>query len=106
MLFQWSSDVLHSLCCLLSLGTRCLNLLGFQQFMDDSEMTSDLIDEGKELIRRGEAFAARTPCRKKELKCAALTGCVFIHREKEAPADRRRREQTQSESPSWSLFRV
>lgn len=39
---------------LLSLGTRCLNLLGFQQFMDDSEMTSDLIDEGKELIRRGE----------------------------------------------------
>lgn len=35
-----------------SLGTRCLNLLGFQQFMGDSEMTSDLIDEGKELIRR------------------------------------------------------
>ena len=38
----------------LSLGTRCLNLLGFQQFLGDSEMTSDLIDEGKELIRRGE----------------------------------------------------
>uniref|UniRef100_A0AAQ5Y702 LMBR1 domain containing 2 n=1 Tax=Amphiprion ocellaris TaxID=80972 RepID=A0AAQ5Y702_AMPOC len=37
-----------------SLGTRCLNLLGFQQFMGDNEMTSDLIDEGKELIRRGE----------------------------------------------------
>uniref|UniRef100_A0A3Q3WJ16 LMBR1 domain containing 2 n=1 Tax=Mola mola TaxID=94237 RepID=A0A3Q3WJ16_MOLML len=36
-----------------SLGTRCLNLLGFQQFVGDSEMTSDLIDEGKELIRRG-----------------------------------------------------
>uniref|UniRef100_A0A7N8XUI5 LMBR1 domain containing 2b n=1 Tax=Mastacembelus armatus TaxID=205130 RepID=A0A7N8XUI5_9TELE len=35
-----------------SLGTRCLNLLGFQQFVGDSEMTSDLIDEGKELIRR------------------------------------------------------
>ncbi|KAM9734443.1 G-protein coupled receptor-associated protein LMBRD2B-like, partial [Menidia menidia] len=35
-----------------SLGTRCLNLLGFQQFMGDCEMTSDLIDEGKELIRR------------------------------------------------------
>lgn len=39
---------------LLSLGTRCLNLLGFQQFVGDSEMTSDLIDEGKELIRRGD----------------------------------------------------
>nr|XP_056704153.1 G-protein coupled receptor-associated protein LMBRD2 isoform X3 [Euleptes europaea] len=35
-----------------SLGTRCLNLLGFQQFMGENEMTSDLIDEGKELIRR------------------------------------------------------
>uniref|UniRef100_A0A3P8WZ08 LMBR1 domain containing 2b n=1 Tax=Cynoglossus semilaevis TaxID=244447 RepID=A0A3P8WZ08_CYNSE len=35
-----------------SLGTRCLNLLGFQQFLGDNEMTSDLIDEGKELIRR------------------------------------------------------
>ncbi|XP_069740640.1 G-protein coupled receptor-associated protein LMBRD2B isoform X2 [Narcine bancroftii] len=35
-----------------SLGTRCLNLLGFQQFMGDSEMTSDLVDEGKELLKR------------------------------------------------------
>ncbi|KAM9331348.1 G-protein coupled receptor-associated protein LMBRD2 [Gastrophryne carolinensis] len=35
-----------------NLGTRCLNLLGFQQFMGDNEMTSDLTDEGKELIRR------------------------------------------------------
>ncbi|KAF6125062.1 LMBR1 domain containing 2 [Phyllostomus discolor] len=35
-----------------SLGTRCLNLLGFQQFMGDNDMTSDLVDEGKELIRR------------------------------------------------------
>ncbi|XP_030647316.1 G-protein coupled receptor-associated protein LMBRD2a [Chanos chanos] len=35
-----------------SLGTRCLNLLGFQQFMGESDMTSDLVDEGRELIRR------------------------------------------------------
>ncbi|OCU02596.1 hypothetical protein XELAEV_18008359mg [Xenopus laevis] len=35
-----------------SLGTRCLNLLGFQQFMGDNDMTSDLTDEGKELIKR------------------------------------------------------
>ncbi|XP_063310045.1 G-protein coupled receptor-associated protein LMBRD2 isoform X2 [Pelobates fuscus] len=35
-----------------SLGTRCLNLLGFQQFIGDNDMTSDLTDEGKELIRR------------------------------------------------------
>ncbi|XP_017736215.1 PREDICTED: LMBR1 domain-containing protein 2 [Rhinopithecus bieti] len=35
-----------------SLGTRCLNLLGFQQFMGDDDMTSDLVNEGKELIRK------------------------------------------------------
>ncbi|ELW53491.1 LMBR1 domain-containing protein 2 [Tupaia chinensis] len=35
-----------------TVGTRCLNLLGFQQFMGDNDMTSDLVDEGKELIRR------------------------------------------------------
>ena len=35
-----------------SLGTHCLNLVGFQQFMGDNDMTSDLVDEGKELIRR------------------------------------------------------
>ena len=28
-----------------------MNLLGFQQFMGDNDMTSDLVDEGKELIR-------------------------------------------------------
>ncbi|XP_063334838.1 G-protein coupled receptor-associated protein LMBRD2-like isoform X2 [Pelmatolapia mariae] len=37
-----------------TLRTRCLNLLGFQQFMEDSEMTSDLMDEGKELNRQGQ----------------------------------------------------
>lgn len=37
-----------------SLGTRCLNMLGFQQFMGESNMTSDLVDEGRELIRRGD----------------------------------------------------
>lgn len=36
-----------------SLGSRCLNLLGFHQYMTDDELTSDLVDEGMELIRRG-----------------------------------------------------
>ncbi|XP_061732214.1 G-protein coupled receptor-associated protein LMBRD2B-like isoform X1 [Nerophis ophidion] len=43
-----------------SLGTRCLNLLGFQQFMGDCEMTSDLMEEGKELIRREKRKRQRT----------------------------------------------
>ncbi|XP_055017544.1 G-protein coupled receptor-associated protein LMBRD2B-like isoform X2 [Boleophthalmus pectinirostris] len=33
-------------------GSRCLNLLGFHQYISDDEITSDLVDEGKDLIRR------------------------------------------------------
>lgn len=36
-----------------SLGSRCLNLLGFHQYITDDDLTSDLVDEGRELIRRG-----------------------------------------------------
>nr|XP_055053996.1 G-protein coupled receptor-associated protein LMBRD2B-like [Misgurnus anguillicaudatus] len=43
-----------------SLGTRCLNLLGFQQFMGENDLTSDLVDEGKELIRREKRKRQRT----------------------------------------------
>ncbi|KAM9360954.1 G-protein coupled receptor-associated protein LMBRD2a [Symphorus nematophorus] len=35
-----------------SLGSRCLNLLGFHQYITDDDLTSDLVDEGRELIRR------------------------------------------------------
>ncbi|XP_041756132.1 G-protein coupled receptor-associated protein LMBRD2B [Coregonus clupeaformis] len=36
-----------------SLGTRCLNLLGFPQYMSQSDdLTSDLVEEGRELIKR------------------------------------------------------
>nr|CAG4643818.1 EOG090X03B7 [Lepidurus arcticus] len=35
-----------------SLGARLLSLMGFQQFVGDEEITSDLVEEGKELIRR------------------------------------------------------
>ncbi|XP_062237824.1 G-protein coupled receptor-associated protein LMBRD2B-like isoform X2 [Platichthys flesus] len=35
-----------------NLGSRCLNLLGFHQYITDNDLTSDLVDEGKELIRR------------------------------------------------------
>uniref|UniRef100_A0A7N6BFN5 LMBR1 domain containing 2 n=1 Tax=Anabas testudineus TaxID=64144 RepID=A0A7N6BFN5_ANATE len=36
-----------------NLGSRCLNLLGFHQYISDDDVTSDLVDEGRELIRRG-----------------------------------------------------
>ncbi|XP_068461265.1 G-protein coupled receptor-associated protein LMBRD2B-like [Clinocottus analis] len=35
-----------------SLGSRCLNLLGFHQYITDDHLTSDLVDEGREHIRR------------------------------------------------------
>lgn len=37
-----------------SLGSRLLSMLGFQQFLGDDELTTDLVDEGKELIQRGK----------------------------------------------------
>ncbi|KAM9858255.1 G-protein coupled receptor-associated protein LMBRD2a [Aulostomus maculatus] len=37
---------------LYNLGSRCLNLLGFHQYVTNDDLTSDLVDEGKELIRR------------------------------------------------------
>lgn len=36
-----------------SLGSRLLSMLGFQQFLGDDELTSDLVEEGRELIKRG-----------------------------------------------------
>lgn len=35
-----------------SLGSRLLSMLGFQQFLDDDEFTTDLVEEGRELIIR------------------------------------------------------
>uniref|UniRef100_A0A3Q4H091 LMBR1 domain containing 2a n=1 Tax=Neolamprologus brichardi TaxID=32507 RepID=A0A3Q4H091_NEOBR len=35
-----------------NLGPRCLNLLGFHQYITDDDLISDLVDEGRELIKR------------------------------------------------------
>ncbi|XP_061881831.1 G-protein coupled receptor-associated protein LMBRD2B-like [Entelurus aequoreus] len=37
---------------LCNLGSRCLNLLGIHQYVTNDDLTSDLVDEGKELFRR------------------------------------------------------
>ena len=36
-----------------SLGSRMLSFIGFQQFLGDDELTTDLVEEGRELIKRG-----------------------------------------------------
>ncbi|XP_050499692.1 LMBR1 domain-containing protein 2 homolog [Diabrotica virgifera virgifera] len=35
-----------------SLGSRILSMVGFHQFIGDDEMTTDLVEEGRELIKR------------------------------------------------------
>lgn len=37
-----------------SLGSRLLSMIGFQQFLGDDELTTDLVEEGRELIKRGK----------------------------------------------------
>ncbi|XP_050342578.1 LMBR1 domain-containing protein 2 homolog isoform X2 [Nymphalis io] len=44
--------VLLCLATYLSLGSRLLSLCGFQQFVGDDELTSDLVDEGREIVKR------------------------------------------------------
>ncbi|KAJ0180057.1 hypothetical protein K1T71_004648 [Dendrolimus kikuchii] len=36
----------------LSLGSRLLSFCGFQQFVGDDELTTDLVDEGREIVKR------------------------------------------------------
>lgn len=35
-----------------SVGSRLLSMIGFQQFIGDDELTTDLVDEGRELVKR------------------------------------------------------
>ena len=39
---------------LLKLGTRCMAFLGFQTFVQDDEISMDYVEEGKQLLNRGE----------------------------------------------------
>ncbi|XP_015512187.2 LMBR1 domain-containing protein 2 homolog isoform X1 [Neodiprion lecontei] len=43
-----------------SLGSRLLSMLGFQQFLGDDELTTDLVEEGRELIKRERRKRQRT----------------------------------------------
>jgi len=46
--------LLLSLATYFSLGSRLLSALGFHQFIGgDDDMTADLVDEGRDLVKRG-----------------------------------------------------
>lgn len=37
-----------------NVGQRVLHLVGFQQFIGDDDITQELVDEGAQLVSRGE----------------------------------------------------
>lgn len=43
-----------------SLGARLLSMIGFHQFVGDDEITTDLVDDGRELIKREKRRRHRT----------------------------------------------
>ncbi|XP_075220777.1 LMBR1 domain-containing protein 2 homolog [Lycorma delicatula] len=42
-----------------NVGSRVLSFIGFQQFLDDDDLTTDLIEEGKELVNREKRHKQR-----------------------------------------------
>jgi hypothetical protein len=47
------SIVLVCMATYFSLGSRCMNCLGFQAFVVEDDVSVDYIAEGKDLVRRG-----------------------------------------------------
>ena len=52
--------VLLCIATLFNLCTRALHCLGIQQFIGDDELTSELCDEGKNLVARGQCCSAHS----------------------------------------------
>lgn len=44
--------LIFCMCTYFSLGSRVLSFMGFHQFVGDDEMTTDLVEEGREIIKR------------------------------------------------------
>lgn len=51
-----------------SLGTRCLNILGFQTFIIEDDMSAEYTSEGKDIVRRGNSCFTNS-----------LHFCVYIY---------------------------
>lgn len=72
-----------------SVGSRLLSMLGFHQFVGDDEITTDLVDEGRELIKREKR-------RRQRAEESMLRRREF--QERFAPERTRNTELTQAES--------
>lgn len=53
--------VLVCLATYFSLGTRCLNCLGFQTFIIEDDLSAEYVSEGKDIARRGKLQSILTP---------------------------------------------
>lgn len=49
--------ILLCLATFFNLGGRILHFFGFEHFFGDAEVTQDLIEDGKNLVKRGIMFA-------------------------------------------------
>ena len=59
-----------------SVGSRLLSLLGFQQFVGDDEVTADLVEEGRELIKRGIFIISLCFLNDCHCSCIFVCGCA------------------------------
>ena len=44
-----------------SLGSRLLHFLGINQFIGDDDLTQELVDEGREIVKRGTFLSCLLP---------------------------------------------
>ena len=71
--------VLVCLATYFSLGTRCLNCLGFQTFIIEDDLSAEYVSEGKDIARRGTIninFISIVDMYNHHQKC--LGGCYFL----------------------------
>nr|CAG4640724.1 EOG090X03B7 [Eulimnadia texana] len=81
-----------------SLGSRLLSLLGFQQFVgDDNDITLDLVDEGRELIKREKRRRQRSQTNQSRRAETETYSAVKNTRNQETGGLLTRRENSRSE---------
>ena len=67
--------VIFCLATYLKLGTRVLHFLGFQQFFQDDTLSTEYLNEGKQLLRMGNVTFSHHFC---QYICLALYKCAYI----------------------------
>lgn len=96
--------VLLCICTYFSLGSRILTMFGFQQFIGDDDMTSEFVDEGKELVKREKRKIERKVegDTRRKMWTERFGNGATANRDIPAPVDRRAEKFTVARSPDES----